>query len=90
MSLVAVATSARTLAASVDELVVLVRNQAGGSCVWCGSRDLWVAAPHDGAVSGGAVNGGAANGGDCLVVTCRDCGAELVTEQFSQTRGRCA
>jgi hypothetical protein len=85
MSLVAVATSARTLAASVDELVVLVRNQAGGSCVWCGSRDLWVAAPHDGAVSGGAVNGG-----DCLVVTCRDCGAELVTEQFSQTRGRCA
>jgi len=39
-----------------------------------------VAAPHDGAV----------NGGDCLVVTCRDCGAELVTEQSSQTRGRCA
>jgi hypothetical protein len=80
MSLVAVATSSRTLAASVDELVVLVRNQAGGSCVWCGSGDLWVAAPHDGAV----------NGGDCLVVTCRDCGAELVTEQSSQTRGRCA
>ncbi len=80
MSLVAVAEPARTLADAVDELVVLVRNQAGGSCVWCGSRDLWVAAPH----------GDPADGGDCLVVTCRDCGAELVTEQLSQTRGRCA
>ena len=80
MSLVAVAASPRTLADSVDELIVLVRNQAGGSCVWCGSRDLWVAAPHD----------GAAGSSDCLLVTCRDCGAELVTEQSLQTRGRCA
>jgi hypothetical protein len=78
MSLVAFAEPARTLAAAVDELVVLVRNQAGGSCVWCGSRDLWVAAPH----------GGVTDSGECLVVTCRDCGAELVTEQLSQTRGR--
>ena len=80
MSLVAVAEPARTLAGCVDELVVLVRNQAGGSCVWCGSRDLWAAAPR----------GDTPAGGDCLVVTCRDCGTELVTEQLSQTRGRCA
>jgi len=79
MSFVAVAEPVRTLAAAVDELVVLVRNQAGGSCVWCGSRDLWVDAPH-----------GDAAHGDCLVVTCRECGAELVTEQLSQPRGRCA
>jgi hypothetical protein len=77
MSLVAFAASARTLADTVDELVMRVRNQAGGSCVWCGSRDLWVAAP-----------GGSAADGDCFVVTCRDCGAELVTEQASQLRGR--
>jgi hypothetical protein len=80
MSLVAVAEPALTLADSVDELVVLVRNQAGGSCVWCGSRDLWIAAPH----------GSATDTGDCLVVTCRDCGAELITERLSQTRSRCA
>jgi ribosomal protein S27E len=80
MSLVAVAEPARTLADCVDELVVLVRNQAGGSCLWCGSRDLWVAAPH----------GGVPGSGDCLVVTCGDCGTELVTEQLSQTRGRWA
>jgi hypothetical protein len=80
MSLAAVAEPVHTLADAVDELVVLVRNQAGGSCVWCGSRDLWVAAPH----------GGPTDSDDCLVVTCRDCGAELVTEQLSQTRGRWA
>jgi hypothetical protein len=77
MSLVAVATPVRTLADTVDELVVLIRNQAGGSCVWCGSRDLWVNAP-----------GGIAAAGDCLVVTCRDCGAELATEQASHLGGR--
>jgi len=80
MSVVAVAEPAQTLAAAVDELLVLVRNQAGGRCVWCGSRDLWVSAPH----------GAAADSGDSLVVTCRDCGAELVTEQLSQPRGRWA
>ena len=45
MSVVAFAEPVRTLAAAVDELVVLVRNQAGGACVWCGSRELWAALP---------------------------------------------
>ena len=80
MSVVAFAQPAQTLAAAVDKLVVLVRNQAGGSCVWCGSPDLWVDEPQ----------GCGQSDGDCLVVTCRDCGAELLTERLSQTRGRCA
>jgi len=80
MSVAAVAQPVHTLAAAVDELVVLVRNQAGGSCVWCGSPDLWVDVPQ----------GGGQTSGDCLVVTCRDCGAELVTERFATSRGRCA
>ncbi len=78
MSVVAFAEPSRTLAAAVDELVVLVRNQAGGACVWCGSRELWAASPQGDPVAGA----------DCVVVTCRDCGAELVSEQTSQARSR--
>jgi hypothetical protein len=70
MSLVAVAEPVQTLAEAVDELVVLVRNEAGGSCVWCGSRDLSTASPNSNAVAGN----------QCLVTTCRGCGAELVSE----------
>jgi hypothetical protein len=80
MSVVALAEPSHTLAQAVDDLVVLTRNQAGGTCLWCGSRDLWVA----------AAGGGAPADGPCLVVTCRDCGAELVTEPLSTSRGRCA
>ncbi len=78
MSLAVAAEPVRTLADCVDELVVLAGNQAGGACVWCGSRDLWAAAPH----------GGDTGSGECLVVTCRECGAQLVTEQPSQMRSR--
>ena len=47
MSLVAVATSSRTLAASVDELVVLVRNQAGGSWFFLGELLVSLALERD-------------------------------------------
>jgi hypothetical protein len=79
MSVVAVAEPSRTLAQAVDDLVVLTRNQAGGACLWCGSRDLRVA----------AAGGGASAAVACLVVTCRECGAELATELVSTSRGRC-
>lgn len=76
MSLVAIAEPAGTLAEAVDELVVLVRNEAGGSCVWCGSRDLWVTTSHD------------VDDDQLLVTACRKCGAELVTDHPSSLRDR--
>ena len=82
MSVVAVSEPVRTLAQAVDELLVLVRNQAGGSCVWCGSRELTAAAADQ--VDGGAV----APDDDCIIVTCRTCGAELVSERSLRMRGR--
>jgi hypothetical protein len=80
MSLVAIAEPVRTLAEAVDELIVLVQNGAGGSCVWCGSRDLWTAVPA----------GDAAEGNQCLVTTCRGCGTELDSERSLLPRTRLA
>ena len=75
MSLVAIAEPAGTLAEAIDELVVLARNEAGGSCVWCGSRDLWVTTSHD-------------DDDQLLVTVCRKCGSELVTDHPSPLRDR--
>ena len=81
MSVVAVIDPARTLAQAVDELLVLTRNQAGGSCVWCGSREL-VTGPPSAADATGRAND------DCVIVTCRSCGAQLVSERSLRMRGR--
>jgi len=83
VSVVAVTDPARTLAQAVDELLVLTRNQAGGSCVWCGSRELDTQAPRVGGATGRAND-------DCVIVTCRTCGAELVSERSLRMRGRSA
>jgi hypothetical protein len=77
MSLVAVAEPAGTLAEAIDELVVLVRNEAGGSCVWCGSRDLWVTTSPD-----------LDHARQRLVTVCPKCGAELVSDRPSALRHR--
>jgi hypothetical protein len=76
MSLVAIAEPAGTLAEAVDRLVVFVRNEAGGSCVWCGSRDLWVTTSHD------------VDDDQLLTTVCRKCGPELVTDHPSPLRDR--
>ena len=81
MSVVAVSEPARTLAQAVDELLVLARNQAGGSCVWCGSRELSTG-PTDAAGAMGQAND------DCIMVTCHTCGAQLVSERSHRMRGR--
>ena len=82
MSFVAVTEPVRTLGQAVEELLVLVRNQAGGSCVWCGSRELTAA------VADRVEGGGVASNDDCIIVTCRACGAELVSERSLRMRGR--
>ena len=73
--MLAVTDHAHTLAAAVDELLVLARNQAGGACIWCGSRDLAVAQPR-------GVDGG------CTVIACRSCGTELESERAVPLRSR--
>jgi len=83
VSVVAVTDPARTLAQAVDELVVLTRNQAGGSCVWCGSRELVTELPRVSDAAGWAND-------DCLIVTCRTCGAEIVSERSLRMRSRLA
>jgi len=75
VSVCAVADHAHTLAQAVDELLVLARNQAGGSCVWCGSRDLTSETPSE-------------LGDDLLIITCCTCGTELVSDRSPQVRGR--
>lgn len=67
MSLLAVTDPCPSLAHAVDGLVVLARNRSGGTCVWCGSRDLDVEVCD----------------GDALWidVTCRECGSQLSSER---------
>jgi len=72
----AVTDHVHTLAEAVDELLVLARNQAGGACIWCGSRDLHIRP------------GGGAD--DRVVVICRRCGSELQSERMSPLRSRWA
>ena len=80
MSVLAVTDHAHTLAGAVDELLLLARNQAGGACVWCGSRSLRLS----------EARGTDDPAGDCVTVTCRDCGAELESERTTPLRSRWA
>ncbi len=81
MSVVAVTDHAFSLAQAVDELLVLARNQAGGSCVWCGSRNLTEVRSRDGS---------SGDRSDTIVLACRDCGSELTSEKPFQVRDRWA
>jgi predicted nucleic-acid-binding Zn-ribbon protein len=81
VSVLAVTDHERTLAVAVDELLVLARNQAGGACVWCGSRNVHVSEPRG--VTDVATD-------DHITITCRHCGAELQSERTTPLRSRWA
>jgi hypothetical protein len=76
MTALAAAVLAPTLAEALDDALVLALAGAGPSCLWCGSRRV-AAGPAAGDAPRAAV-----------VVACRDCGAELVSERSFSPVGR--
>jgi len=79
MSAVAAAVYAPTLAESVDALLLLARNGVAANCVWCGSRQ----------VEAFRAAAGEEPAGETHIITCRECGSELVSSRPAAQPDRC-